>query len=54
MRLLEAFRNWLWTAVVAPRYKEDPELRFFFTMVDAGVSTVSGIVKDGVLEHGFD
>ena len=22
-------------------------------MVDAGVSTVSGVVKDGVLEHGF-
>ena len=36
------------------RYQEDPELRLFFTVVDAGVSTVAGIVKDGVLEHGFD
>jgi uncharacterized protein with NAD-binding domain and iron-sulfur cluster len=54
VRLLETFRKWLWTAVVARRYKEDPDLRFFFTMVDAGVSTVSGIVKDDVLEHGFE
>jgi uncharacterized protein with NAD-binding domain and iron-sulfur cluster len=54
VHLLEAFRNWLWTAVVARRYKQDPELRLFFTMVDAGVSTVAGIVKDGVLDHGFD
>src|SRR4051812_30455533 len=54
VRLLEAFRNWLWIAVVARRYKQDPELRMFFTMVDAGVSTVAGMVKDGVLEHGFD
>ena len=54
VRLLEAFRQWLWTAVVARRYQKDPELRFFFTVVDAGVSTIAGIVKDGVLEHGFD
>jgi uncharacterized protein with NAD-binding domain and iron-sulfur cluster len=54
VRLLEAFRDWLWTVVVRPRVDRDPELRFFFTMVDAGVSTVAGIVKDGVLDHGFD
>jgi uncharacterized protein with NAD-binding domain and iron-sulfur cluster len=54
VKLLEAFREWLWTAVVARRHEDDPELRFFFTVVDAGVSTVAGIVKDGVLEHGFD
>jgi uncharacterized protein with NAD-binding domain and iron-sulfur cluster len=54
VRLLEAFREWLWTAVVARRYKDDPDLRFFFTVVDAGVSTIAGIVKDGVLEQGFD
>jgi uncharacterized protein with NAD-binding domain and iron-sulfur cluster len=54
VRLLEAFREWLWTAVVARRVDDDPELRFFFTIVDAGVSTVAGIVKDGILEHGFD
>jgi uncharacterized protein with NAD-binding domain and iron-sulfur cluster len=54
VRLLEAFRSWLWRAVVARRYERDPDLRFFFTLVDAGVSTIAGIVKDGVLEHGFD
>ncbi len=54
VRLLEAFREWLWTAVVARRVDSDPELRFFFTLVDAGVSTVAGIVKDGILDHGFD
>jgi uncharacterized protein with NAD-binding domain and iron-sulfur cluster len=54
VKLLEAFREWLWTAVVARRHQDDPDLRFFFTLVDAGVSTVAGIVKDGVLEHGFD
>ncbi|MEA2361052.1 MAG: hypothetical protein QOD71_197 [Thermoleophilaceae bacterium] len=54
VKLLEAFREWLWTAVVARRYKDDPDLRFFFTVVDLGVSTVAGIVKDGILEHGFD
>ena len=54
VKLLEAFREWLWTAVVARRYKDDPDLRLFFTLVDAGVSTVAGIVKDGILDHGFD
>jgi uncharacterized protein with NAD-binding domain and iron-sulfur cluster len=54
VRLLEAFREWLWTAVVARRHQDDPELRFFFTVVDAGVSTAAGIVKDGILDHGFD
>lgn len=54
VRLLEAFREWLWTAVVARRVDDDSDLRFFFTLVDAGVSTVAGIVKDGILEHGFD
>ena len=33
---------------------DEPRLRFFFTTVDAGVSTLAGIVEDGVLEHGFD
>jgi uncharacterized protein with NAD-binding domain and iron-sulfur cluster len=54
VRLLEAFRDWLWTAVVRHRVDSDPDLRLFFTLVDAGVSTVAGIVKDGVLDHGFD
>ena len=54
VRLLKAFREWLWTSVVAGRIDRDPELRFYFTAVDAGVSTVAGIVEDGVLERGFD
>ena len=37
-----------------PALEDDPDLRFFFTIVDTGVSTIAGIVKDGVLEHGFD
>ncbi|MEA2331307.1 MAG: hypothetical protein QOH58_1445 [Thermoleophilaceae bacterium] len=54
VKLLEACREWLWTAVVKDRYQRDPELRLFFTVVDAGVSTIAGIVKDGVLDQGFD
>ena len=54
IKLLKAFRAWLWTTVAAPRCERDPELRFFFTTVDAGVATLAGIVEDGVLEHGFD
>ena len=54
VRLLKAFREWLWTSVVAGHIDRDPELRFYFTAVDAGVSTVAGIVEDGVLERGFD
>ena len=42
VRLLKAFREWLWTSVVAGRIDRDPELRFYFTAVDAGVSTVAG------------
>jgi len=53
VRLLKAFRDWLWT-VLDDLCERDPELRFFFTTVDAGVATVAGIVEDGVLEHGFD
>ena len=36
------------------RCDDEPRLRFFFTTVDAGVSTLAGVVEDGVLEHGFD
>ncbi|MGH2847914.1 MAG: NAD(P)-binding protein [Thermoleophilaceae bacterium] len=52
--LLKAFRDGLWSSVVADRHERDPELRFVFTAIDAGVSTIAGIVEDGVLEHGFD
>ncbi len=53
VRLLKGFRDWLWQ-VVADSCDDDPELRFYFTAIDAGVSTVAGIVEDGILEHGFD
>jgi uncharacterized protein with NAD-binding domain and iron-sulfur cluster len=53
VRLLKGFRDWLWLVLREPM-KDDAELRFFFTFVDAGVSTVAGIVEDGVLERGFD
>ena len=46
-------RDWLWLLLREPM-EDDAELRFFFTFVDAGVSTVAGIVEDGVLERGFD
>ena len=54
VRLLNGFRDWLWEQVVEERCDEDPELRLFFTMFDTLASTVAGMVKDGVLEHGFD
>ena len=54
VQLLKSFRDWLWTAVPRRRCDDEPDLRFFFTAVDAGVSTLAGIVEDGVLEHGFD
>ena len=53
VRILKAFRDWLWV-IVRARCDDDPRLRFFFTAVDAGVSTLAGIVEDGVLENGFD
>ncbi len=52
-RLLRGFRDWLWL-VVRDVIDDDAELRLYFTVVDAGVSTLAGIVEDGVLEHGFD
>jgi uncharacterized protein with NAD-binding domain and iron-sulfur cluster len=52
-KLLKGFRDWLWLAVRG-RCEDEPRLRFFFTAVDAGVSTLAGIVEDGVLEGGFD
>ena len=53
VRLLKSFRDWLWI-VVRGACDDEPRLRFFFTAVDAGVSTLAGVVEDGVLEHGFD
>jgi uncharacterized protein with NAD-binding domain and iron-sulfur cluster len=53
VRLLTSFRDWLWTHVVKER-QDDPGLRMYFTMFDTFASSVAGIVKDGVLQHGFD
>ena len=53
VKLLRAARDWLWL-VLRERCVDDPDLRFFFTGVDAGVSTLAGIVEDDVLERGFD
>ena len=54
VQLLKSFRDWLWIAVARRAATTSRDLRFFFTAVDAGVSTLAGIVEDGVLEHGFD
>ncbi len=54
VRLLTGFRDWLWTYVVEDRCDDDPELRLFFTIFDTIATTVAGLVRDGVLEHGFD
>ena len=54
VRLLTGFRDWLWTNVVEERHERDPNLRLFFTMFDTLASTVAGVVKDGVLQHGFE
>ena len=51
--LLKGFRDWLWLVLREP-VQDDPDVRLFFTILDAGVSTVAGIVEDGVLERGFD
>ncbi len=53
VRLLKAVRDWLWV-VLGDLCERNPDLRFFFTTVDAGVAMAAGIVEDGVLEHGFD
>jgi uncharacterized protein with NAD-binding domain and iron-sulfur cluster len=52
--LLCLFRDWLWDAVVSGRVKKDPHLRLFFTIFDTFVSATAGIVKDGVLERGWE
>ncbi len=51
-RLLKSLRDWLWL-LVRDRVDDEPQLRFFFTSLDAGVSMLAGIVEDGVLENGF-
>ncbi len=50
---LDAFKRWLWRYVVEP-HLDDDDLRFFFTMFDAGSSMLQGIVEDRLIERGFD
>jgi uncharacterized protein with NAD-binding domain and iron-sulfur cluster len=52
--LLSGFRDWLWDHVVSERCAGDPDLRMFFTVFDTFASATAGIVRDGVLEHGWD
>ncbi len=53
-RLLGGFRDWLWAHVVAERCEDDPDLRFYFTILDLLASTAIGVVEDGVLDRGWD
>ena len=50
---LDDFKRWLWRCVVKP-HVDDDDLRFFFTMLDAGSTMLQGVIEDGLIEHGFD
>jgi uncharacterized protein with NAD-binding domain and iron-sulfur cluster len=50
---LDDFKRWLWRRVVAP-HADDDDLRFFFTMFDAGSTMLQGVIEDGLVERGFD
>ncbi len=52
-RLLCAFRDWLWS-ILAERCERNATVRLYFAMVDTAVSTLAGVLRDGVLEHGWD
>jgi uncharacterized protein with NAD-binding domain and iron-sulfur cluster len=52
-RAIDDFKRWLWKDVVAPHANDD-DLRFFFTMFDAGTTILQGIVADELVERGFD
>jgi len=49
-RLLGGFRDWLWAHVVAERCEDDPDLRFYFTILDLLAPRRSASVEDGVLD----
>lgn len=51
--LLCAFRDGVW-AMFGSLFEEHPRWRAFFTMFDAFASALAGIVKDGVLEGGWE
>jgi uncharacterized protein with NAD-binding domain and iron-sulfur cluster len=50
---LDAFKRWLWRDVVEA-HLDDDELRFFFTMFDAGTTMLQGIIEDRLIERGFE
>lgn len=52
--LLIAFRDFLWEYYVSRRIERDPRLRFFFTTFDAWACGTAGLIKDGVLQQGYD
>ena len=52
-KAIEEFKRWLWKEVVEP-HLDDDDLRFFFTMFDAGTTILQGIIEDGLIERGFD
>ncbi len=58
--LLGGFRDWLWDVYLA-RYAgdvylrlADPDARLFFTAFDTFASVACGIVRDDVIDQGFD
>jgi uncharacterized protein with NAD-binding domain and iron-sulfur cluster len=54
VNLLNAFRDFVYTHFLQGRIEDDPELRFFYTTLDAWASGLQGVVADGVLDHGWD
>jgi uncharacterized protein with NAD-binding domain and iron-sulfur cluster len=51
-RLLDTIKRWFWRELVKERVDDD-ELRFFFTMFDAGTTMLQGVIEDKLLERGF-
>jgi uncharacterized protein with NAD-binding domain and iron-sulfur cluster len=52
-KAIDEFKAWMWKHVVRPHLGDD-DLRFFFTMMDAGTTILQGIVEDDLIERGFD
>ncbi|MFL5884889.1 MAG: acetoacetate decarboxylase family protein, partial [Thermoleophilaceae bacterium] len=50
---IDDFKRWLWRHIVEPNV-EDDDLRFFFTMFDAGTTMLQGILEDDLILRGFD
>lgn len=52
-KAIDDFKSWVWEHVVRPNVGDD-DLRFFFTMMDAGTAILQGIVQDDLIEGGFE